>query len=113
MLSGLRSLARLATATAASATALLRAPQTLMAQPLMAQTQASPLLIQAQRGCKYTSNSKKRLPGYILPRQSEPTAILKKMHKFKFFRLKRGKAGQRPIGPNYGRDDSILGKMRI
>ncbi|KAL2915081.1 hypothetical protein HK105_205405 [Polyrhizophydium stewartii] len=74
--------------------------------------QATPIH-QQLRGSRYPSYGGKRLPGYILPKQSEPTAILKKMLKMKFFRLKRGKAGQRPRPPGYGRQDGCISKMNI
>ncbi|EGF80858.1 hypothetical protein BATDEDRAFT_24315 [Batrachochytrium dendrobatidis JAM81] len=76
-------------------------------------THQSSFLLQAMRGSKYPSYGGKRLRGYILPKQSEKTAILKKMLKMKWFRIRKGSTGQRPKKPLYGRDDFILGKMNV
>eukprot|EP00842_Homolaphlyctis_polyrhiza_P002688 jgi/Hompol1/341/HPOL_004243-RA len=89
------------------------APTVLRSSPVAAPSPAASSQLQALRGSKYTNNKKKRLPGYILPKQSSPTATLKKMLKMKFFRLKRGKAGQRPKAPAYGRNDFIMSKMNF
>ncbi|KAI9103844.1 hypothetical protein DFS34DRAFT_576379 [Phlyctochytrium arcticum] len=70
-------------------------------------------LLQFVRGSKYSANGGKKLPGYILPRQSRKTALLKQHLKMKWFRLKIGTSGQRPGRPRYGRDDFILSKMNL
>ncbi|KAI9340439.1 hypothetical protein DFJ73DRAFT_845227 [Zopfochytrium polystomum] len=57
--------------------------------------------------------TKKKLPGYILPRQKTKTAILKLMLKMKHLRSRIGKTGQRPRRPRYGHDDRVLSKMNI
>ncbi|KAI9003107.1 hypothetical protein BC832DRAFT_576962 [Gaertneriomyces semiglobifer] len=65
------------------------------------------------RGSKYPSYGGRKLPGYILPKQSRKTALLIQKLKMKFFRLKLGKSQQRPKRPRYGRDDFILSKMNV
>ncbi|KAJ3160128.1 hypothetical protein HDU86_000964 [Geranomyces michiganensis] len=74
---------------------------------------SSPFLASQVRGSKHPSYNGKKLPGYLLPHQSEKTAHLKQMLKMKWHRLKAGKAGQRPKAPRYGRDDFVLSKMNM
>ncbi|KAI8908539.1 hypothetical protein EDD86DRAFT_207939 [Gorgonomyces haynaldii] len=65
----------------------------------------------AVRGKKYAAVE--NMPGYLLPKQSRKTSFLTKSLKMKFFRLRRGKQGQRPRRPNYGFNDFNLSKMNI
>ncbi|KAJ3174640.1 hypothetical protein HDU87_007012 [Geranomyces variabilis] len=74
---------------------------------------SSPFLASQSRGSKHPSYNGKKLPGYLLPHQSEKTSHLKQMLKMKWHRLKAGKAGQRPKSPRYGRDDFVLSKMNM
>ncbi|KAJ3167118.1 hypothetical protein HDU88_002455 [Geranomyces variabilis] len=76
-------------------------------------TSLSPFLASQSRGSKHPSYNGKKLPGYLLPHQSEKTSHLKQMLKMKWHRLKAGKAGQRPKAPRYGRDDFVLSKMNM
>ncbi|KAI8917813.1 hypothetical protein DFJ77DRAFT_423409, partial [Powellomyces hirtus] len=73
----------------------------------------TPSLASQTRGSKHPSYGGKKLPGYLLPHQSEKTAHLKQHLKMKWHRLKVGKAGQRPRRPRYGRDDFILSKLNM
>ncbi|KAH6573620.1 hypothetical protein BASA62_002880 [Batrachochytrium salamandrivorans] len=60
-----------------------------------------PLVMQTMRGSKYPKYGGKRLPGYILPKQSEKTAILKKMLKMKWLRLRKGKDWDNDLQTHY------------
>ncbi|KAJ3277439.1 hypothetical protein HK104_003295 [Borealophlyctis nickersoniae] len=69
------------------------------------------------RGEKYRSEKifKERLRAikFYLPKARRKGTFLHVMEKEKWFRMRKGKQGERPRKPGYGRHDHILSKMNL